>query len=171
MGAITRVGRWTMVAALGIVTTGLVGSPPPAQGLEIVALGHHEFATTASQLTLQRLFPNLRIDSSAVGDFSIFTPIPATIGRKLVGVFVCYTTTNAATFITDTSVAQFLVPGAPALLFTDSTDQASTTGLCYAAFAPGGGVTVGGSVLLQLNLHFGAPGQAIFIGAIGAAFE
>ena len=167
----TRAQRWIMGVVLGVVAIVLVGSPQHAHGLEIVALGNHQFAATVPQLTLTRFFPNLRIDSSAAGDFAIFTPIPATIGRKLVGVFVCYTTTNAATFITDTSVSQFLVPGAPSLLYSESTDQASTSGACYAAFAPGGGVTVGGAVLLQLNLHFGAPGQAIFIGALGAAFE
>jgi hypothetical protein len=98
-------------------------------------------------------------------------PIPITLGKKLLAVFVCYKTENAQNLITTTAVSEFTVPNAPSGLFSDATDQASTAGACYAALAPDGGVVPSGVLLMKLTLHFGLTGQAIFIGAVGAAFE
>jgi hypothetical protein len=61
--------------------------------------------------------------------------------------------------------------GTPILLFSDTTKQASTTGTCYAASPPSGNITVNGAIILQLALHFGAPGDGIFIGGIAVNFE
>jgi hypothetical protein len=161
----------TTAAVIGVISSVFVGLPESAQGAEIAVLGNNEFSTTNSQLTLSQLFPNLRVDSTAVGDFYIFMPIRASLGRKILGVYVCYTTQNARTFITSTDLSSFIVPGAPSGLFGDTTNQTSTTGTCYGTLAPSGGVTVDGLVILRLQLHFGAPGDGIFIGAIGVNFE
>jgi hypothetical protein len=172
MSATTKLHKWMMTAAvIGVISTVFVGLPENAHGAEIAVLANNNFSTTDTRLTLRQFFPNLRVDSTAVGDLVIFMPIPATLGRKILAVYVCYRTENARTFITSTDLSSFIVPGAPGLLFSDATDQASTTGTCYGALAPSGGVTVNGLVMLQLTLHFGAPGDGIFIGAIGVNFE
>jgi hypothetical protein len=171
MSATTKLHKWMMTATvIGVISTVFIGLPGSAQGAEIAVLGNNNFSTTDTRLTLRQLFPNLRVDSTAVGDLLIFMPIPATLGRKILGVYVCYRTENARTFITSTDLSSVLV-GTPVGLYSDSTDQASTTGTCYGALPPSGGVTVNGMVMLQLTLHFGAPGDGIFIGAIGVNFE
>jgi hypothetical protein len=159
------------IALLVMIATLAVGVPKPAEALDIVVLGNGDFVATTPAVTLTRFFPNLRVSATATGDHEIFMPIPVTLGKKLLAVFVCYKTENAQNFIATTAVSEFTVPDAPSGLFSDATDQASTAGTCYAALAPGGGVVLAGSLLMKLTLHFGLPGQGIFIGATGAAFE
>jgi hypothetical protein len=159
------------ITRLAVMAMLALGVPGPAEAVDIVILGNGDFVATTAAVTFNRFFPNLRVAATSTGDHEIFMAIPVTLGKKLLAVFVCYKTENAQSFIARTAVSEFTVPDAPSGLFTDETDQASTTGTCYAALAPGGGVVLTGSLLMKLTLHFGGLGQGIFIGATGAAFE
>ena len=161
---------------LGIIGTLILCLPRGARGAETVILSYADFlpTQTSSTLTLQRFRGTLRVDSTTVGDFEIFLPIPSTFGRKILSLFACYRTENAANFIAATSLINYVV-GNPGLVYTDTTARASTTAACYAAAAPSGGVTLQQSApLMTLTLHFGATGgisNGIFIGAVGVVFE
>ena len=116
---------------------------------------------------------NLIVSSTVVGTRQITMSLPVTfpsaLGTMIDSIAVCYKTSNARTFISQTRLIQLLGPSLPLLVFNDATDRASTVDECYVSQVPN--YAPQGAMILWLGLNFGNISDTIAIGGIGIHFR
>ena len=109
--------------------------------------------------------PSIQITATAPGDLKwVYLPLPLHYGDKISSVTLYYQNSSVTSFISQTRLVSQTFPNVAHVVHDDPTDLHSTIPASH--ISPVAGLTVKGSIVLELRLFFAHSFDMIKIGSI-----